>query len=166
MEFDDFDFGCMPDSEGFLCAIENMWLSQWVTGQTGSLLSYPIVLSIHGVGMAIVFGVAFVTCLRVLGFARGINISAFDKLFQIGWFGFAINLLSGLILLVADISQFLFQGSFQLKMGLILLGGIMLKLIMNGIRSGKDEAVVKLMAVVCLASWLGAITTGRLMAYL
>jgi len=85
---------------------------------------------------------------------------------MIGWAGFMLNLVSGLLLLTGYFSTYIFQGSFQLKIALIVLGGILMKVIMNGVRSGRDEKVTMLLSVACLASWTGAIITGRLMAYL
>ena len=79
-----------------------------------SIWGYPIVLSSHAVGMATVLGIALMLCLRVLGFARGITVTAFDKLFTVGWVGFAINLVSGIILFAGSASLYFFQWTFQL----------------------------------------------------
>ena len=113
-----------------------------------------------------VLGVVFAFNTRVLGFASNISIASYDKLFKLAWAGFAINLLSGLILLSGDFGKFITQGSFIVKMGLIVLGGILLKVVMNSIRAKKSESVIKLYSALCLASWFGAICAGRLMAYL
>jgi hypothetical protein len=131
-----------------------------------SLWGYPIVLSSHAVGMATVMGVAVALNLRVLGFANKLSIVAFEKIFIIGWVGFIINLLSGLILFCGSSSRYFFQGSFQLKMGFILVGGVLMKVIMNRVRAGQDETTTKILAAISLASWFGGVITGRLMAYL
>lgn len=131
-----------------------------------SLWGYPIVLSSHGVGMAIVMGVAVALCFRVLGFAKGISILAFDKLFIVGWIGFIINLVSGLILFANTASVYFFQGTFQLKIGAIVAGGILMKFVMNSVRENKSPAVQKSLAAVCVICWTTGLVTGRLMAYL
>ena len=82
------------------------------------------------------------------------------------WFAFALNLLSGLILLVGDFGKFITQGSFIVKMSLIILGGIMMKVVVSSIRNQSSEGTTKLLAGLCLACWFGAICAGRLMAYL
>ena len=105
-----------------------------------SIWGYPIVLSSHAVGMATVLGIALMLCLRVLGFARGITVTAFDKLFTVGWIGFAINLISGIILFAGSASLYFFQWTFQLKIGAILVGGILLKVVMNAVRANKSES--------------------------
>jgi hypothetical protein len=131
-----------------------------------SVWGYPIVLSSHAVGMATVLGIALVLCMRVLGFARGISILAFDKLFIVGWLGFILNLVSGIILFAGSASLYFFQWTFQLKIGAILAGGILLKFVMNAVRAGKPEANQKLLALACMLCWLVGVVTGRLMAYI
>jgi len=131
-----------------------------------SLWGYPIVLSCHAVGMAAVMGVVVALNLRVLGFAKGLSIPAFDKIFIAGWLGFAINLISGLLLFAGTASSYFFQGAFQLKIGAIVAGGILMKLVMNSVRANKPEGNQKALAAACLVCWLAAVITGRLMAYL
>ena len=131
-----------------------------------SIWGYPIVLSSHAVGMATVLGIALMLCLRVLGFARGITVTAFDKLFTFGWIGFAINLISGIILFAGSASLYFFQWTFQLKIGAILVGGILLKVVMNAVRANKSESTQKLLAAACMLCWLVGVITGRLMAYI
>ncbi len=131
-----------------------------------SIWGYPIVLSSHAVGMATVLGIALMLCLRVLGFARGITVTAFEKLFTVGWIGFAINLISGIILFAGSASLYFFQWTFQLKIGAILVGGILLKVVMNAVRANKSESTQKLLAAACMLCWLVGVITGRLMAYI
>lgn len=147
----------------FLLWVEESWMGIFIRE---SLWGYPIVLSSHGVGMAIVVGCVIAANMRVLGFAKGLSVRAFDGIFIVGWLGFLVNLISGLILLAGNASQYFFQGSFQLKIAFILVGGILMKIMMNGIRDNRDLAVTRIISVLCLASWLGALITGRLMAYL
>lgn len=131
-----------------------------------SLWGYPIILASHGVGMAIVMGVVIALNMRVLGFAKELSVYAYDRIFWIGWLGFLINLVSGLILFAGSASVYFFQGSFQLKIGFIVVGGILMKLLMNGIRNHRNEGLTKVISGVCLLCWFGALITGRLMAYL
>ncbi len=158
-------FGCI-EATGFICSIELSYIGQYIYGATGNFLIYPIILSSHGLGMMTVMGVVLAFNMRVLGFANNISISSYDRLFMVGWAGFILNLMSGLLLLVGAFSTFIFQGAFLLKIALIVLGGILMKVVMSGIRSGRDEKVTMLLSALCLASWCGAIITGRLMAYL
>ena len=131
-----------------------------------SLWGYPITLSSHAVGMATVMGVVVVVCMRVLGFAKKLSIPAFDKLLIIGWVGFIINLISGLILFAGTATTYFFQGTFQLKIGAILLGGVLMKFVMGAVRDNKPQVTQKILAFTCIACWTVGMVTGRLMAYL
>lgn len=131
-----------------------------------SLWGYPIVLSSHAVGMATVMGVVLALNFRVLGYAKDISILAYDKLFIVGWVGFIINLVSGLILFAGSASSYFFQGAFQIKIGAIVAGGILMKMVMNSVRNNKSPAVQKSLAAACIFFWMVGVITGRLMAYL
>lgn len=145
-----------------------IWLEEGALGLfvRESLWGYPITLSCHAVGMATVVGVVVALNMRTLGFANGISLAAFDRIFLVGWLGFLLNLASGIVLFAGTASEYIFQGAFQLKLGGIILGGILLKVLMNAVREGKDAMLVKGYSVACLACWTVAIVTGRLMAYL
>jgi hypothetical protein len=148
---------------GFLLWYENGPVGVFIRE---SLWGYPIVLSSHAVGMATVMGVAVALNMRVLGFAKGISIQAYDKLFYIGWLGFIINLVSGIILFAGNASVYTFQWTFQLKIGAILVGGILMKVVMNAVRENKPEATQKMLAGISMACWMIGMITGRLMAYI
>lgn len=148
---------------GFLLWYENGPVGVYIRE---SLWGYPIVLSSHAVGMATVMGVAVALNLRVLGYARNISILSFDKLFIVGWVGFIINLVSGLILFAGSASSYFFQGTFQIKMLAILAGGLLMKFVMNSVRENKPLMTQKLLAGASLACWTIGLVAGRLMAYL
>jgi hypothetical protein len=148
---------------GFLLWYENGPLGVFIRE---SIWGYPIVLSSHAVGMATVAGVAVALCLRVLGFAKDISILAFDKIFIVGWVGFVINLVSGLLLFAGMSTVYFFQWTFQIKILAIIIGGILMKVVMNSVRENKPLATQKLLAGLCLFCWTLAVVTGRLMAYL
>ncbi len=131
-----------------------------------SLWGYPITLSSHAVGMATVMGIVVVLNMRVLGFASKLSVAAFDRLLVVGWIGFIINLVSGLVLFAGSSTTYFFQGAFQLKIGSIVLGGILMKVVLNAVRDNKPQVTQKLLAVACLACWTVGMVTGRLMAYL
>lgn len=126
---------------------------------------FAIALSMHAVGMAALLGVAVVTNLRVLGHVKEIPVLAYSALFPAAWVGFAINLISGLMLYTSHATEYTFQSVFILKLGLLALGAILLKVLMVKVREGADPAVTKILAAASLASWVGAVITGRLMAY-
>ena len=146
----------------FLTGIEESALGIYVRED---LWGFAIALSMHAVGMAMVLGVVVVTNLRVLGYVREIPVLSYGNLFPAAWLGFAVNLTSGIMLYASHATEYTFQFVFMLKLGLLLLGGILMKVMMNFIRANGDELKIKLISGICLASWVGAVITGRLMAY-
>ena len=145
----------------------SIWIEESALGLyvRESLWGFAIALSLHAVGMAMVLGVVVVTNLRVLGYVKEIPVLSYSGLFATAWLGFAINLGSGLMLYTSHATEYTFQVVFILKMSLLLLGGILMKVMMNFIRADGDHFKIRVMSGICLASWVGAVITGRLMAY-
>jgi len=147
---------------GFLEWIEGSALGVYVQEDPWG---FAIALSLHAVGMATVLGIVVVTNLRVLGHVREIPVLSYSSLFAIAWGGFAINLISGLMLYASHATEYTFQVVFMLKLALLLVGGILMKVLMDKVRQGAEQGVLKTISGICLGCWFGAVITGRLMAY-
>jgi hypothetical protein len=148
----------------FLSWLEATGLSVWIRE---SLWGYPIVLSSHAVGMAVVVGMVTMIDIRVLGFARKIPISSFNSLFTLTWAGFAVNFISGCLLFTGDPAKFFFSTTFRVKIILIIIGMISVWQLLRAVTdTGESSSKAKTIAVVSLLCWFGAITAGRLTAYL
>ena len=148
---------------GLLLSIENSGVGVWIRE---SMWGYPIVLSSHAIGMAIVVGVFTMVDIRVLGFAKAIPITAFNRLLTIGWLGFLLNFISGCLLFTGDSRRFFFQGVFEIKMVLIMLGGIAMWRLTRTLKVKPDSTAAKRLAALSLVLWFGAIIAGRLTAYI
>lgn len=148
-----------------------MELIQWVEDSglgiyvREDLWGFAIMLSLHAVGMAMSLGVVLIVNLRVLGLVPAIPIQSYSGLFGTAWFGFAINLLSGFALYSSHAVEYSTQLVFMLKLLLLTIGGILMKVLMNNVRAGAPDSKLKMISALCIASWVGAIITGRLMAY-
>ena len=154
----------------FFRSLQNSAFTEWFLG-SDSVWTYPTVLTLHTVGMAILVGASFVVHLRVLQVARDIPLRRLLPLYRFIWIGFAINLLSGLILFVTEAADRIVDPVFYVKMGSIAAAlwlGVIVK--RRAIDSpGAAEAttgVMRSMAAASLALWTIAIVAGRLMAYL
>jgi hypothetical protein len=94
-----------------------------------------------------------------------------QKLLPIMWAAFWVNAATGTILLIADATTKLRNPDFFVKMGFILLAVITQRLIEKRVFRDPhvDKAALttnaRLLAVASLVCWLGAITAGRLLAY-
>jgi len=150
----------------FLSKIEQLPFSMWVL-QT----PYSTILFLHSIGMALVAGFSAVIDLRLLGFSPKIPIKPMEKLFPWMWWGFALNLVTGSSLLMADATTKGTNPDFWVKMVFVFTGIVILRVIQKKVFGNPQLDVAPLsgtakgLAWVSLICWLGAITAGRLLAY-
>jgi hypothetical protein len=155
----------------FLRLIEQSSFSQWVTGSS-SVWAFPTILLLHTIGMGVVVGINAGIDLRILGLAPALPLAPLEKFFPLLWIGFWVNAVTGTILLAADATTKVTNPDFYVKMAFIGLAIINLRMLRN--RVFRDPFIdkkplssdVKVLAVTSMIFWLGAITAGRLMAYL
>jgi hypothetical protein len=159
-----------------LAWLEQTELSTWLRE---SDWGFPIMLCFHAVGMGLVVGISLMLSARVLGYAKAFPLSAFDKLFGVAWFGFAMNAISGTLLFIGEPRRLIQTPAFLIKLGLIVCAGFSLWFLMGtlyGMESHADaptglphEPVVtpraRIAAIVPIVFWVGAIVTGRLIGY-
>jgi len=155
----------------FLSWLEQLPFFMWVL-QSGSIWAYPTILTVHTVGMGIVAGLTAVICLRLLGMSPTTPIKPLERLLPIVWWSFGVNALTGTVLLIADATTKLTNPDFGVKMVFIFIGVFVLRAMQTKVFGDPqlDKAPVsgtaKGLAWLSLLSWAGAITAGRLLAYL
>jgi hypothetical protein len=153
-----------------LSTIENTGFSQFVR-ESGSIWAFPTILVVHTMGMATVAGLSGLIDLRLLGMWPEMRIKPLERLYPLMWWGFIINAITGTMLLMADASTKLRNPDFYIKMVLIFIGIVVLRRMRTAVFANPslDSAPVtsdaRTLAMVSLACWLGAITCGRLLAY-
>jgi len=109
--------------------LQDSAFTEWFLGSP-SIWAYPTVLTLHTVGMAILVGASFVMNLRVLQVSGAMPLHRLQPLYRFVWIGFAINLLSGLVLFVTEAADRVVDPVFFVKMASIaaaLVLGVMLK---------------------------------------
>jgi hypothetical protein len=154
----------------FPAALEQLSISTWVR-ESPSLLAYPTVLWLHVMGMGIVGGISAVISLRLLGVSPKTPVRPLERLYPLMWLGFWVNAVTGTALLLASASARLVDPTFYIKMIFIFAGVAVLQLTRNKVfRSlGPDGALpesARALAWAGLICWLGAVTAGRLLAYI
>lgn len=156
---------------GFLEFLENINLAIWLR-ESPSVLAYPTLLAFHTLGMVILVGISTGLALRTLGFAPGVPLAPLEKFFRIMWFGLAISVVSGALLLMLDARTFLTMPSFYIKL-LAIAAAVMfmrsLRIVAFSARGGVDTWSVpregQVLAGAVLLSWAVGITAGRVTAY-
>jgi hypothetical protein len=138
-----------------------------------SLWSYPILIGLHSIGLAIVVGTLTMVDLRLLNLFPGIRTEALKDLIKLAWAGFVINGLSGISLFTSQASTFATNRPFLIKITLIFIAAVSTAVIQQKLRDsgegwndGRTPAAVRGLAALCIFCWLGAITAGRLTAYI
>jgi hypothetical protein len=150
--------------------LESSSLATWLR-ESNTIWAYPMVLTLHTVGLALLVGANATLDLRLLGFGRSIPLAVMERSFRVMWIGFWINAASGALLFVADATT---KGStrlFAMKLGLVVLGVVVI-MATRRVAFGKDaegvtvSGLAKGLAALSLVIWVAAIAAGRLMAYL
>ena len=151
--------------------IQQSGLSTWIR-ESPSLFAYPTFLFLHTVGLGLLVGPSMAIDLRILGFGRATALIPMNKFFRVIAVGFWISLISGSALWIADAETWSKDLVFYIKMGFIVFGMLHLQLIRRRIFSNPDvdennlPTFGKMLAVGSLVVWVGAITAGRLTAYI
>jgi hypothetical protein len=149
----------------FLTWVEQLPFSTWVR-ESGSLYGYSLILTLHTIGLSILVGISFALDLRLLGFGSSAPVAPFERFYPFLWFGFWLNAISGVILLMADATTKMINPVFYVKMTLIALAVWNVSIIHKRMFGGALPANAKALAWTSIGLWVGATTAGRLMAYL
>jgi hypothetical protein len=155
----------------FLLWLEHLRFSIWVR-ESDSIWAFPMFLFMHTLGMSMIAGVSAVVDLAILGFWPSIPVKPLERLYPVMWTGFWINAVTGTVLMVVDASTKLLNPVFYIKMCFVFSGVALLVKMRKRIFDSPETAQgllppnAKLLAWLSLACWLGAITMGRLLAYL
>lgn len=150
------------------------WLqaTAFATAVAETIWAYPLLETLHALGMALFIGSIGLINLRVLGYKPELPLLGTRELLPLAWLGFTINAISGIALFTSDAVYFFSSYTFRIKMLLILLGGINAALLgarvfreAQATGPGGGAPGAKWIAASSLVFWLGAIVAGRLIAY-
>jgi len=148
--------------------------STWVGDQMRNIFwLFPMMETIHFIGLTIMFGSLLVIDVRVIGFGRFINMNASMKFIPIAIGAFSINLITGLAFLCADPFRYFPNIAFQWKMGLVVIAGLNALWFWFGehqelksLADGEDAPFrAKVIAALSIAIWVVVIIFGRMIPY-
>jgi hypothetical protein len=133
---------------------------------------YPIAITLHAIGMAVMVGIVLMLDMRLLGKFRDIPLMTLHRWYGIAWLGFAINTISGSGMFAAQASEYVTDITFMSKMTLVFLGAITAGIQQStlGAHGASWGEVVprgqRQLALVSIIIWVSAIVIGRLTAYI
>jgi hypothetical protein len=154
----------------FLESLEQLGLSTWVS-ESKSILAYPTVLWLHVMGMGVVAGISSIISLRLLGVSPKTAVQPLERLYPLIWGGFWVNAVTGTALLLATASKRLVDPTFYIKILFVFAGVAVLQLTRKKVfrklgPNGELPESAKTLAWAGLICWFGAVTAGRLLAYI
>jgi hypothetical protein len=164
----------------FWAQVESTDFSTWI--REGDFIwtgfsTFYVILGFHSIGMAIVVGVNLMMSLRLFGYYRTIPIDGMMRAWSLAWYGFYLNLISGIALFVAQPRRELLTMTFLIKILMIILAVITMVLMQRTLKRGEIVAyadgtavevvpeAARTMALMINLFWLAAIISGRLIGY-
>lgn len=135
---------------------------------------FPVLETLHFVGLILLLGSLYVIDLRFVGLAARIPLRAVMALVPIALLGFLINFSTGILFLFADPFRYYPNLAFRLKMLAVLLAGLnalWFKLSLDERALSSEPFVnpgarVRWIAGISLVLWTAVIVLGRLIPYL
>ncbi len=156
-----------PDTQNnVLNWLDSTSLSLWLK-ESPSVWALPTVLTLHTMGMGVLVGASWMLDLRLLGVGRNVPLSSYRWVFPVLWVGLVINIVTGILLFIKDPTKWGTALPFFVKMLLVIASVVTLmparSLVLGGAEGKRD---VRFLAIASILAWTGAVTAGRLLAYL
>ena len=150
--------------------IEESGLSTWIR-DSPSIFAFWFILSLHAIGMGLLVGASAIIDLRILGVAKDLPLSPLKGLYRIIWIGFAIQVVSGTLLLIAYPTKALTNPDFYLKLTLVVIAVVVMQKLKTRVfdDAGLSDSTMMMkgraLAMWSLVLWFGVVTSGRMLAY-
>lgn len=134
---------------------------------------WPAAESVHFIGMTLLVGTIFIFDLRLLGVARRIPIGALHRLVPWALVGYGVTLASGVLFLMTEPDQYIYNPAFQFKVLFMAAAGVnasafyLTSYRRATARGASPEAPgsAKIVAAVSLCLWISVIVAGRLLTF-
>lgn len=151
--------------------LENTSFAAWVRED---VWGWPVALTLHALGTALVIGFILIISLRLLGLFRMIPVTSLSRLFPVIWAALVLQFLSGFALWMSKPTRYVADGAFMLKVSLIVVGIILTlqfyRTVNNEAGSWEAQGAVSARGVRFVAAailvWGTVLIAGRLTGYL
>jgi hypothetical protein len=160
------------DIPAFLTWIEKTGLASRIRD---SLFLFPLVESVHVIGLTLVFGTILVIDLRLLGMAstgRSVQRMA-SEILPWTWATFAVTAVTGALMFITNATVYSGNFYFRSKIALLVLAGLNMaafeltarRTLHSWDRARSAPPAGRVIAVLSLVIWLGVIVAGRLIGF-
>jgi hypothetical protein len=153
----------------FLSFVENSDVSMWIRGD--SFLAFPTIITLHTIGMGFLAGGSTAIDLRILGLAPGIPLKPMGRFYPLLWLALAINVPTGILLVIGYPTKQLTNPIFYLKLSLLALAIWLLVRVGTEVvrpEAGANKSAsrhARMLASFSIAAWVLLIIAGRLLEY-
>ena len=133
---------------------------------------WPAAETLHFIGLSLLFGVLLVVNLRLLGALRTVSFASLHRLLPWGMLGLGLNLVTGILFLIAAHEQYVNNTPFYWKIAFLMIAGIDLLYLtvfdkLWALEEGDDAALLdKAIAASAISAWVGVIYAGRMLPFL
>jgi hypothetical protein len=154
----------------FIAWIQQTEVHRWL-GESPFWFPYPFIIALHAMGMGVVVGTNVAIDLRILGAARAIPLGPLARFFPVMYVGLAVNVITGAGLMITH-PELLLNWVMWIKFTCMALALVSLRLLRWKVfrNTNLDEGPLPLLSQVLAGAsiffWAGAITAGRLTAYI
>ena len=149
--------------------LESTKLAVWLA-ESPSLWGFATVLTLHTAGMVVLVGASWMLDLRLLGINRRVPLSAYRWVFPAISIGLLVNFVTGVMLFIKNATKWGTAAPFLVKMLLVIASvAVLWPLRSHVLRNDASTEVsgnLRLLAIASILAWTGAVTAGRLLAYL
>jgi hypothetical protein len=154
-----------------LAWLESSQFSVWVRDE---LWGWPLALTIHAFGTAVVIGLIFIISLRLLGLFETIPYTSLNRLFTVIWVALVVQFLSGFTLWMTKPTRYVADGAFVLKLSLVVVGVVLTTYIYRMMKreaaaweaAGANSPREAKFVAATLLVWCSVLVAGRLTAHL
>jgi hypothetical protein len=134
---------------------------------------WPLVESVHFMGLCLLAGSIFLFDLRLVGIGRRIPIGALHKLIPWGLLGFALTIASGSLFVLTEPDQYIYNPSFHIKLLFLAIAGLnagmfylsSYRQVFTAQASLNAPLRAKVIAAISLSAWVTVIVAGRLITF-
>jgi hypothetical protein len=154
--------------------LESLESSQFSALLRSELWGWPLVLTIHVLGTAVVIGFIIIISLRLLGLFETISYNSLNRLFPVVWVAIVVQVLTGLALWATKPTRYVVDTAFVLKCSLVVAGIVLTLYFYSAMKreaaswdaAGAAPARGIKFAAASLLVWCGVLVAGRLTAHL
>lgn len=138
------------------------------------IYGWPLFLTIHAFGTALVIGLMLILGLRVMGIFSQIPFATMNRMVPVVWGALCVQFISGFVLWAAKPTRYVVDGAFLLKVILIIAGIVLTRQFQALLeqeatvwdKKGDISPQVTTFAAASFLVWCGVLIAGRLTGFL